>query len=328
MKRTVIIFACVLMAAFSANAQLDGLLRAAKKGVQKGAEKAIEKKAEGLFNKAEKTVENELSQNKDGKTDQAVAAAKEKETYASLMAQVPSVPTVQQVINYKEAELNEQALRITTSAVGVFQLKTIGILAKAAELAAEGIDTTQLSDAAYKELERTTGLTRADIEKMSTMSEAEQEAYIQAHVQAGSTEAALLKEAEAVSKYLEPVQPIIDEWKKVEEMVDKLFAEADEKCRSIYTTYADRMAKAEGKARNKVVLAYYAEAVPVMREAVMKAIQIRQGQQLPIAEQIENEMVAIRAKHNEVSAYMINYPILTLQHYFTDINRLWELPSE
>lgn len=313
MKRSVFILTCMLLAAMTANAQLDGLLR-------KAAQKATEK----VSKTAEEAIEKGLNKNRQVDTIEATEVNLEEQTYASIMAQAPSLPTVQQLVNFKEAELNEQTLKMMASPVSSFRMKVTSLSVQVVGLATKAIDTAQI----YQMAERTTGLSREEIEKLSTMSEEEQEVYLRAHYEKGYGETVMIKEAEEVSKYIEPIQPIIDKWTKVGTTVDELFAKAKEDCRPIYAKYADQLTKAEGKDRNKALVAYYSEVAPIMRAAVINAMQIRQKEQLPIAEQIENEMVSIRAKHNDLTSSLMNYPQLTAQMYFADMLNLWEIPTD
>jgi len=314
MKRTVIAFACLMLAALTANAQLDGLLR-------KAAQKATEK----VTKTAEEAIEKELNKNnKHDDSSEVTETKSEQLTYASIMAQLPSLPTVQQLVSFKEAELNEQTLKMMASTVSSFRMKVTSLSMRAIELTTSGIDSAQLSEMA----ERSTGLSHDEIEMLSTMTEEEQESYLKAHYMNGYGEKALVKEAAEVSKYLEPIQPIIDQWDKVGASVDELFAKAKAECSTIYAKYAEELSKTEGKEHNKVLLSYYSEVAPIMRDAVMKAMQIRQSEQLPIAEQIEQEMVGIRAQHNDLTSSLVNYPLLTTQSYFMDLSYLWEIPTD
>lgn len=325
MKR--ILFFAIIMAlsCATANAQLGGLLeKAAKKTSQKVTKKLTDKAEDAIDKAVDKKIDETLdkekaSRNQSRSSEQAL-------TYDNLMRQVPELPSVEQYLKYKEAELNEQSLKLLTSRVSSFNMELVGLMGQAAAGVGDSqIDSAQATDMAYRYAEMTTGLSKEEIEKLSQMSEEEQQAYLQAHYRQGTAEAAILREGEEAARLLEPVQPLINQWDEVGRKIDALYEEADDKCKSIYAKYTDKLKKAEGKARNKVLLEYYAEALPVQRRAVENAMRIRLDEQLPIAEEIERQMADIRAQHGNMLSILLRYPQLTATQYFSDPSRLMEI---
>ena len=54
---------------------------------------------------------------------------------------------------------------------------------------------------------------------------------------------------------------------------------------------------------------------------------MRLDEQLPIAEEIEHQMVDIRTQHQDAISLLLNYPRLTATQYFTEPTRLLEIPE-
>lgn len=325
MKR--ILFFAIIMAlsCATANAQLGGLLeKAAKKTSQKVTKKLTDKAEDAIDKAVDKKIDETLDKEKTSRNQSR--SSEQALTYDNLMRQVPELPSVEQYLKYKEAELNEQSLKLLTSRVSSFNMELVGLMGQtAAGVGDSQIDSAQATDMAYRYAEMTTGLSKDEIEKLSQMSEEEQQAYLQAHYRQGTAEAAILREGEEAARLLEPVQPLINQWDEVGRIIDALYEEADDKCKSIYAKYTDKLKKAEGKARNKVLLEYYAEALPVQRRAVENAMRIRLDEQLPIAEEIERQMADIRAQHGNMLSSLLRYPQLTATQYFSDPSRLMEI---
>ena len=150
-KKTVLLLACIVFNVFNANAQFGDVLRkAAQKAAQKTTEKLTDKAAEKAAEKAADAIEKELDKattNSKAKSDGTETS--DQITYAALMAQAPELPTVQQLANYKDAELNEQALKLMVSPVTSFQTKLLGLSMQAATLYTNSADSAQIVDAAY-----------------------------------------------------------------------------------------------------------------------------------------------------------------------------------
>jgi len=309
----------------TANAQIGDILRkAAEKATEKAVEKAADKAAEAAVEAVEDELNNKQPQKAEPKTE---PKAQETITMADIMKKLPALPTAQQFIKYKEAELKEQTLKLLTSPVTSFNTKALSLSMEAASLGTQSMDSTEVVDAAYKQTEAATGLSREEIDKLSTMSEAEQEAYLKAHYQQGHAEAAMLNQAVEASKYLEPLQPKIDEWEKVNEKIEDIYKKADGQCQEIYKKYADKLADETDKNRNSILMQYYSEIVAFQRDAVEQAMKLRLNEQLPIAEKIEEEMVVIRKEHQDFVSALLNYPQLTATQYFMEYARILDIPE-
>ena len=314
------------------HAQLGGALqKAAQKAVKKTTDKVIDKTTDAAADAAAKAVDKEIDKYRSnkpaGNQEQIVADAAEQQTVASLMAQVPELPTVQQLVNYKTAELNEQTVKLLASPVTSYNAKLFSLSTQLLSVGTQGMDSAQLMETAYKAAEKSTGLSREELEKLSEMSDEEQEAYLKSHYKEGTYEAAVLQQAAEAGEYLKPVQPLIDQWSAVDDKVTALYKQSETRCRGIYAKYADQLSKATGKERNALLLKYYSEIVPIQREAVQQAMQLRLKEQLPIADKIEEKMVEIRAQHQDVVSMLLNYPQLTATQYFTDPTHLLDIPE-
>ena len=313
-------------------AQLGGALqKAAQKAVKKTTDKVIDKTTDAAADAAANAVDRELdklrSNNSSDKPQQTSAEAVEEQTVASLMAQLPELPTVQQLVNYKTAELNEQTVKLLASPVTSYNTKLFNLSMQALSLGAQNVDSAQVMETAYKAAEKSTGLSREEINKLSTMSDEEQEAYLRSHYKEGTYEAAVLQQAEEAGEYLKPVQPLIDQWSAVDDKITALYKQSETRCRGIYAKYSDQLSKAAGKEKNALLLKYYSEIVPIQREVVQQAMQLRLKEQLPIADKIEEKMVEIRAQHQDVVSMLLNYPQITATQYFMEPTHLLDIPE-
>ena len=311
-------------------AQLGGALqKAAQKAVKKTTDKVIDKTTDAAADAAANAVDRELdklrSNNSADKPQQTSAETVEEQTVASLMAQLPELPTVQQLVNYKTAELNEQTVKLLASPVTSYNAKLFNLSMQLLSVGTQGMDSAQLMETAYKAAEKSTGLSREELEKLSEMSDEEQEAYLKSHYKEGTYEAAVLQQAAEAGEYLKPVQPLIDQWSAVDDKITALYKQSETRCRGIYAKYSDQLSKAAGKERNALLLKYYSEIVPIQREAVQQAMQLRLKEQLPIADKIEEKMVEIRAQHQDVVSMLLNYPQLTATQFFAEPAKLLDI---
>ncbi|MBQ9473255.1 MAG: hypothetical protein IJU81_02450 [Bacteroidales bacterium] len=314
MKRIVVFIAAVAVCT-AMQAQPGSLLQ---KAAQRAVQKATEKASEAAKNAVEQQTADEPEQ-----AAQPAAAM----TYAEIMRQLPELPTAQQYVDHKDAELNGKAFKLLSSKVTVFSTKLLSLASDAAALAVQNVDSAQVTDMAYRQAELYTGLSKAELDKLSTMSEEEQEAYLAAHYRQGRAEATLVKEAASAAQYLEPVQPLMDRWSALEDKVAQLYANADEQCRKVYRKYAAELASASDEGRNATLLKYYAEIAPVRRSVVQEAMRIRLNEELPLAEQIEDKISAIRKAHPDAAPMLPNYQHLTAAQYFAEPTRMLEIPE-
>ncbi len=337
MKKVLLSAICFAAFVFSANAQFGSsmLKQAASKAAQKTTEKTIEKATDRVSDKAADAIDKELekglsSEPAEQSPAQAQSQAQSQEpvkpqSIVDIMKKLPDIPTVQQLVNCKSAELNEQTFKVLSSPVTSFKTKSASLAIEAMTFSYANADSAQVMETAYKQAELMTGLSREELEKLSEMSEEEQQAYLAAHYKEGQAEAALMEQAVDASKYLEPLQPMIDEWEAVGKKVEQLFQEADNQCKNIYAKYAKDLESAQGAAYNSVAIKYYGEIVPIQRKAVIEAMKIRMDEQIPAAEKIEKEMVPIRAEHHDLISALLNYPQMTATQYFTDASRLFDI---
>ena len=313
----------MLLASVPTHAQLGGLIQ---KAAAKTA-KTIEKKADSVANAAASALDMQFDKQRQSRQQATAQQAGEEEmSYATLMRQLPELPTAQQLCAHKEAELNEQALRLLSSAVTRFNTQVLNLSMKVASLATKDMDSAKVVDAAYKWAHLSTGMTKEELDHLATLPESEQEAYIAAHYKAGTAEGALMQEAVDASKYLEPLQPLIDKWDEAGRKADQVLEQSDALCKRVYQKYAPMIEKATDKERNQLLLKYYKDIVETQRAAVQQAMKIRLEEQLPIAEEIEQKMVKIRAEHQDAITALLNYPKLTASQYFAEVSRLLDIP--
>lgn len=329
MKKTALLILAIIIGVFTANAQIGGLLeKAARKAAKKTEEKVIKKATDKASDKAAEAIDNSIGLEEiDAQEETSQIDSDEPLTYESLMRQIPPLPTVQQMVSHKKAELNEQNLKILSSNVMKFQISVLNLTSKIYTIQYQYADSTQIMEAAYKNAEMYTGLTKEEIDMLSTMSEEEQEAYLNAHYQEGHAEAMLMKEAMEASEYLEPLQPTIDRWTEVDNRVNKVYQDADAQCAKIYKRYAAKLNNDNDKQRNATLLKYYEEVAPIIRESVITGNKIRLDEQLPIAMELEDAMIKIRAEHQDLISALLNYAQLTASQYFTDALRVCEIPE-
>ena len=326
MKRLVLLIIAVIVGTFTANAQIGGFLeKAAKKAQQKTEDKIIEKTSEKAADKVSDAIVDQIPDVE--VEEQAVEESDEPLTYEGIMRQLKPIPSVQQMVSYKKAELSGQGLKMLSSEVMKFQMKVLDLTGKVLEVPYQNADSAQIMAAAYNYAEMTTGLTKEEIDMLSQMSEEEQEAYLQAHYNEGQAEAAMMEAAVEASKYLEPLQPTFDRWTAIGDKVDNVYQESDDQCAAIYKKYAAKLDTEDEDARNKVLLKYYEEVAPIIHDAVIRAGEIRFKEQLPIAMEIEEEMVKIRAEHQDAISALLNYPQLTASAYLTESLKIIEIPE-
>lgn len=328
MKRIVLLALCSLFLAVPAQAQLGNLMKAAaKKAAQKVVDKAVDKAAETATQAVEQSLglDQQESQQTNPQDNQPTADPEAPLTYASLMAQMPALPTAHQLTGYKEAELNEASLRLLTSPVTVFNTKVLGLSMKAVTLAYADVDSAAVTEGAYKMAEGATGLSRQELEKLSAMSDEEQEAYLAAHYTQGTAEANLLRNAAQAAELLKPTEALVEQWNAIGEKADAVYTELETAAKKVYAKYADRLANTEGKERNTLLLQYYGETVEMQRTAVQQVQKLRLSEQLPVAEKIDAMIKDIQKAHPDVPVSLLNYCQLTATVYFADVAHLLEI---
>ena len=338
MKKLLLSVMCVAACAFTANAQFGSsmLKQAASKAAQRTTEKAIDKATD----KAVDAIDKEIDKGTQSEPAQESPAQSQSQSQSQtqsqepvqpqsivdIMKRLPAIPTVQQLTSYKSAELNEQTIRLLSSPVTTFKTQSASLMIEALAFS-YALDSATLTEAVYKNAELMTGLSREELDKLAEMSEEEQQAYLATHYRQGQAEAAIMEQALDASKYLEPLQPMIDEWEAIGKKADKIFEEADNQCKPIYAKYAKDLESEDAASYKSAALKYYGEVAPILRKAVIEAMKIRMDEQIPAAEKIEKEMVPIRAQHQDLISALLNYPQMTASQYFTDAMRMFEIPT-
>ncbi|MBR5167257.1 MAG: hypothetical protein IKW86_04220 [Salinivirgaceae bacterium] len=338
MKKLLLSVMCVAACAFTANAQFGSsmLKQAASKAAQRTTEKAIDKATD----KAVDAIDKEIDKGTQSEPAQESPAQSQSQSQSQtqsqepvqpqsivdIMKRLPAIPTVQQLTSYKSAELNEQTIRLLSSPVTTFKTQSASLMIEALAFSYT-LDSATLTEAVYKNAELMTGLSREELDKLAEMSEEEQQAYLATHYRQGQAEAAIMEQALDASKYLEPLQPMIDEWEAIGKKADKIFEEADNQCKPIYAKYAKDLESEDAASYKSAALKYYGEVAPILRKAAIDAMKIRMDEQIPAAEKIEKEMVPIRAQHQDLISALLNYPQMTASQYFTDAMRMFEIPT-
>ena len=326
MKKLALLIIAVIIGTCTVDAQIGGFLeKAAKKAQQKTEEKIIDKTSEKVSDAiADQIPEEEAGEDPTYEIDESAPL-----TYEGLMRQLPPLPSAQQMVSYKKSEFGGQGLRQMSSPVMKFQMTVIELSSKVYTIPVQGADSAQIAENAYKYAEMYTGLSKEEIDMLSKMSEEEQEAYLAEHYQEGQAEAVLLQQAAEVGEELEPLQPMIDQWSSFDDKITEVNKKADARCKAIYAKYEPQLKKAKGddEARNKVLLKYYEEAAPIIHDAIISCNKIRLDEQLPVAMELEEQIVPIRQRHPNALTAILNYPQLTAMQYFTEALRVMEVPE-
>lgn len=352
MKKVIIGALCCLFCmgiTISANAQLpSGTLG---KAVGKAAQKLATATVNKIVDTVEKKAENAMGLNRpagnanpaQSRTTADFEGNPEENTYrqgrvnvtnggtygsiSEVMAAAPALPTAKELMTYKEATLNGSKLQLITSPVTRFISDMASLSMTAMEFAYGETDTAQMEARAYQALEKSTGLTKADLQKMENMSEAEQEAYLRQHHVTAKAQTSTLQQVAELTQYMAPVEAQIGQWGEINSKIDALYAQLETTQKAAYEKFASQLSAATGKARNAVLAKYYGEFVEAQRNTVMQAMQLRLKEQMPIAEEIEKYMSGIRAEHPDISFSLINYPQLTQTSYFSETSHLLDLPE-
>lgn len=330
MKKLALLIIAVIVGTITAEAQIGGLLqKAAKKAQQKTEEKIIDKASDKASEQISDAVADQIPEEEASEDPAYTTDESEPLTYEGVMRLMPPIPSAQQMVSYKKAEFGGQGLRQMSSQVMKFQMTVLELTSKVYTIPVQGADSAQIVEDAYKYAEMYTGLSKEEIDMLSEMSEEEQEAYLAEHYQEGQAEAVLLQQAAEVGEELEPLQPMIDHWSSFDNKIIEVNQEADSKCKAIYAKYEPQLKKAEGddEARNKVLLKYYEEAAPIIHDAIISCNKIRLDEQLPVAMELEEQIIPIRQRHPNAITAILNYPQLTAVQYFTEALRVMEIPE-
>ena len=331
MKKIILLVIALIVGAYNADAQIGGLVGRGLREVKKSADNKQREKRDKVREEARERAEHPGQEPVETTDEVAEAQAEESEeplTYESLMKMVPEIPSAKDMVSYKKAELNGQSFKLIASPVVKFQMSILDLTGKVYTIPYQGADSAQIADAMYKNAEMYTGLTREEIDELATLPEEEQEAYIKAHYDEGRAEAVLLQQAAELGEEMEPLQPDIDRWSSFDDKIEENQDKCSAKCEKIYGKYAEKLAAAKDNdaAYNKVLIQYYEEVAPIIRESVVSCCKIRMEKQFPVALEIEEQMGPIRERHQNAIAALLNYPQLTVVQYLTETLRILEIP--
>lgn len=316
MKKIIFVAACLLLGTMPAQAQLGNLIqRAAQKAAQKASERITDAAANAL-------IDNASPQKTEAKATEEDAP----DTYLSIMQEMPALPTVEQLKKYHTAKLDEKTFQLIGNPVSMFYMQVGGLSARASTLRYANADSAEVTNMAMNYVSSATGLTEEELKQLENMTEEEQQAYMMAYYQSGRQEAAVMENATELAKYMEPLQPTIDQWDAAGNKADAVFEAFDNNARTIYKNYAEKLATAEGSAHTKLLVQYFGEIGEAYLAAVQQAMQIRLTEQLPIAETIDAEIARIQAEHPKL-AIVNYYAPLTAISYFADAIKLLEIPE-
>lgn len=280
MKKIILLAIAIIIGTFSANAQIGGLLDKAKKLKEKTENKIIDQTSEKAADKVSDAIVDQIGipEQEVGEEPTAIDSD-EPLTYEGLMRMLPVIPSVQQMVSYKKAELNGQGFKQLSSELMKFQMTVLDLTGKVYSIPYQGADSTEIVEAAYRNAELYTGLTKEEIEMLATMSEEEQDTYLKEHYTEGQAEAVLLQQAAEIGEEMEPLQPIIDRWSSYDEKIAQINNESN------------------------------------------------LDEQLPVAMELDEQMIPIRERHPNAISATLNYPQPTASQYFTETLRILEVPE-
>lgn len=325
MKKHLFLAILIAIAPISAQAQLGNLLnKAAKKAGEKAAEKAADAAADAVSKRLGFNRNNSKTEQDNVATyTTEMESNSESEAPASipeLIAQMPQLPTTDQLIDYKTAEIKGQTLKMMTNPVTTFRTQVFSLMTQATALAYSNLDSAAVTNMALQY----SGLTAEDVKAMENMNDEEQEAYIMAHYQSGRANQAMQNTALKTTQYSEMTEAIVERYDAVEKEIEAIYNEANKKMAPIYAKFADRIANANDA--DLLNLEYYTKIADIQRNAVEQALQLRLQKQLPIAEEIEKTNAVIRTQ--DPTAIIPNYLQLCSTVYFAEVERLFDIPTD
>lgn len=325
MKRILFLAILIAIAPISAQAQIGNLLnKAAKKVGEKATEKAADAAADAVSKRLGFNRNNSKTEQDNVATyTTEMESNSESEAPASipeLIAQMPQLPTTDQLIDYKTAEIKGQTLKMMTNPVTTFRTQVFSLMTQATALAYSNLDSAAVTNMALQY----SGLTAEDVKAMENMNDEEQEAYIMAHYQSGRANQAMQNTALKTAQYSEMTEAIVERYDAVEKEIEAIYNEANKKMAPIYAKFADRIANANDA--DLLNLEYYTKIADIQRNAVEQALQLRLQKQLPIAEEIEKVNADIRTQ--DPTTIIPNYLQLCATVYFAEIERLFDIPTD
>ena len=325
MKKHLFLAILIAIAPISAQAQLGNLLnKAAKKVGEKATEKAADAAADAVSKRLGFNRNNSKTEQDNVATyTTEMESNSESEAPASipeLIAQMPQLPTTDQLIDYKTAEIKGQTLKMMTNPVTTFRTQVFSLMAQATALAYSNLDSAAVTNMALQY----SGLTAEDVKALENMNDEEQEAYIMAHYQNERTNQAIQNAALKTAQYSEMTEASVARYDAVEKEIEAIYNEANKKMAPIYAKFADRIANADDA--DLLNLEYYTKIADIQRNAVEQAMLLRLQKQMPIAEEIEKTNAVIRTQDS--TAIIPNYLQLCSTVYFAEVERLFDIPTD
>ena len=320
MKKILAIAALCAIMATPSQAQIGGLLRqAASKTVEKTTNTLLNKATDKASDKAVESIEGALGAKAKTTTGQTVNLATA--SLADILGQSAVMPTDKEIVEYKGYELNNQQLRLLASPVSRYlgslstnSMKAMGMIY------GEG-DSAAMTNMAMQYTSMATGLSQEQIREISEMSEEEQEAYLTNYYNSGQMQANQLKRAETSAEYATETEKQLNQYNAIEDRIAGIYDEARSKMQTVYGKYAEQLASAKTDAqRNAVLLKYYAEAVPLQRDAVQKSMELRRTEQLPLAEEMDAINNKILTEHPDAIVVTTYVNLLVTQYYIEGRN--------
>lgn len=315
--KKVAILSLVLALTFGAQAQFGNLGNAIKKGVEKKVEQKAKQKVEQEVDKALDEAFGLRKQDNEKTITERQQVSRETEepsndgipTPEQVMATVPPMPTYQNIADY----LCEQS-HDDPSMLKLLANPTTAFITKMATAAASGYISMFGSSGSghilyYDEvLLRELGVTD---EAYEAMTEAEKEALASKY--SAEIQDRYLRTAEMLGND-EGYGKLQNQYGEIESEIEKLYTEAEETCRDLWTKkYAEKGDKC----------GYYRDAVPVYYKAINDAMKIRKSRQLALAKDIDKYVQKLADKHRgEVYAGFYNQAGLCATSYVADAARL------
>ena len=307
MKKTFILMLAVCFAVGS-QAQIGRLVGGA---VKKKLEQTVEKKVEdalGVKNQS-KSMENTATVKSEKESDKNRIPTPEE-----VMAMVPQLPSQQQLADYacEQNRANPRTLKMlanpTTSFLAQMVTATASGYVVMMSSSKEG-NVYSLDEQLLKEF----GITEEAYEAMSEEEQKELAAKL-----ASDLQDRYLRTAEFLSKDME-YNLMMEKYAMFDKEINKGYDEADSLCRDLWEKNYGK----KGKATENDMCSYFGEAVPLQYDAVLKAMKLRKGKQLPMAKEIDAYVQKLAREYpDKVYSCFYNQGGICATAYISDAARL------
>lgn len=278
MKKIILLTTLMTLATLGCQAQLGGLMN-----------KALQKATQKLEQDASTAIKKELGLNADKKAP--APETDQQPTLPELLAQMPDMPTAEQLISHFAALEKNQMLKLATSPVTKYKSQIANIQMEATSLLAARIDTTRLAEAQYRIIQAQTGLSQEQLNALAQMSEEEQEAYLMAYYQSGQAQQAALKTAENMAEYLQPSETQRNRYDAIEDQVAAIHRAAQAQMAPFHQQFAAQRSQLQEAGNDAAVkelnIQYFTKVAAILRQSVADAAQLRLTKQYPLAEEID-----------------------------------------